>query len=284
MLERINRFYLTLHCILIVLISTIVLLTKYNDHFRNLLFIVSAEGGLFEWGSFFIAFTLSGFALLVYFHSRRHKIFSRRRRKFILVIAIMAYLLAMEEISWGQHIFGFESVSFFEQNNMQNETNLHNLVSAELLNLALHTFIYLMFIIIPLIIYFKPSIATYSASIRGKTTIYLPSLHNVLMFCFASGLQAYFLPKTMVDTIVLWACLLMMFILIICKPKYRSPLLIIHFTMVLLAVVVFVFSYDVFAYNNMQYEIREFIISYAFLYWFYNWTTNLKNKVALQLK
>lgn len=42
--------------------------------------------------------------------------------------ALMFFLAAGEEISWGQRIFGWESSEFFQENNKQYETNLHNLV------------------------------------------------------------------------------------------------------------------------------------------------------------
>jgi hypothetical protein len=38
---------------------------------------------------------------------------------------------AGEEVSWGQRIFGFESNAFFQENNDQAETNLHNLMVGE---------------------------------------------------------------------------------------------------------------------------------------------------------
>jgi hypothetical protein len=45
----------------------------------------------------------------------------------IYIFAINYYLF--EEISWGQHIFGWESTDFFLETNHQNETNLHNISS-----------------------------------------------------------------------------------------------------------------------------------------------------------
>lgn len=36
-----------------------------------------------------------------------------------------------EEISWGQRIFGWETDGYFAENNVQNETNLHNLLVGE---------------------------------------------------------------------------------------------------------------------------------------------------------
>lgn len=42
--------------------------------------------------------------------------------------ALLFFLGAGEEISWGQRIFGWESSEFFQENNKQMETNFHNLV------------------------------------------------------------------------------------------------------------------------------------------------------------
>ena len=284
MLQRINRFYTILHFILMLFVCLIVLLTRYVPSQSGLLHSLSTEGGFFEWGSFLISFTTSGLALLVYFQSRGKKIFRKARRRFILLIAIGTYVIAMEEISWGQRILGFKSDDFFSIYNMQKETNLHNLVSGEYLNLVIYSLIYIFFIYLPLAVYFYPKIGSNSPSISGKISIYLPSIHNMLMFCFASGLQAYFLPRTLADTTFLWLAMLLVIFLLLSKKKYRNRFLIFHLVLVLFACIIFATCYEVFDYYNMQYEIREFVIAYAFLYWFFNWTTNLKNKIALQLK
>jgi len=50
--------------------------------------------------------------------------------KFMVVTGLggLAFLfVAGEEVSWGQRMFGIESSEFFEKNNAQAETNLHNL-------------------------------------------------------------------------------------------------------------------------------------------------------------
>lgn len=55
----------------------------------------------------------------------------KTRSRFWIVLNVLIILGAFfgfgEEISWGQRIFGIESGDFFAQNNLQNETNLHNL-------------------------------------------------------------------------------------------------------------------------------------------------------------
>jgi hypothetical protein len=45
--------------------------------------------------------------------------------------ALLFFLAAGEEISWGQRIFGWQAGDFFAANNYQGETNLHNLMVGE---------------------------------------------------------------------------------------------------------------------------------------------------------
>ncbi|MGV8092118.1 MAG: hypothetical protein AB2L24_09675 [Mangrovibacterium sp.] len=45
-----------------------------------------------------------------------------------LMLAILFFFAAGEEISWGQRIFGIESSEFFLEHNKQAETNLHNMI------------------------------------------------------------------------------------------------------------------------------------------------------------
>ncbi|RME37150.1 MAG: tetratricopeptide repeat protein [Planctomycetota bacterium] len=52
-----------------------------------------------------------------------------RCRWFFALIALSCFYVAMEEISWGQRIFGFSSPFFFKANNLQGETNLHNFLT-----------------------------------------------------------------------------------------------------------------------------------------------------------
>ena len=50
------------------------------------------------------------------------------KRAVLLFYAVAVFFGAGEEISWGQRMFGVESSEFFQENNFQGETNLHNLV------------------------------------------------------------------------------------------------------------------------------------------------------------
>ena len=51
-------------------------------------------------------------------------------QKIVYGLLGMAFVIfAMEEISWGQRLFGWETPAVWQQANIQNETNLHNLLT-----------------------------------------------------------------------------------------------------------------------------------------------------------
>jgi len=49
------------------------------------------------------------------------------RKPVFVLLALGTFLVAMEEISWGQRILGIASPAFFAESNLQGEINLHNL-------------------------------------------------------------------------------------------------------------------------------------------------------------
>ncbi|TCK17155.1 tetratricopeptide repeat protein [Thiogranum longum] len=53
---------------------------------------------------------------------------NRRQRPFFILLSIALFYVVMEEISWGQRLFGFETPDFFRRYNLQDETNIHNLL------------------------------------------------------------------------------------------------------------------------------------------------------------
>jgi len=52
-----------------------------------------------------------------------------RYRWFFMVLAIACSYVVLEEVSWGQRIFGFSTPEFLKARNLQGEANLHNLVT-----------------------------------------------------------------------------------------------------------------------------------------------------------
>ncbi len=80
---------------------------------------------------------------------------TRSRRIMHCVIAFVFFVMMGEEISWGQRIFGLETLSFIKEANIQNENNLHNLYGY----FADHLFIFGLFaygVLLPFIAHKKP--------------------------------------------------------------------------------------------------------------------------------
>lgn len=84
-----------------------------------------SELGPLEMGTFF-ALALGG-VLGVIAAWRGRGIAPRWHWPFFLAFGVGLFLVGMEEIAWGQALFGFDSPEFFAQNNVQGETTLHNL-------------------------------------------------------------------------------------------------------------------------------------------------------------
>jgi hypothetical protein len=80
---------------------------------------------------------------------------TRSRRIMHCVIAFVFFVMMGEEISWGQRIFGFETLAFIKDVNIQNENNLHNLYGY----FADHLFTFAIFaygVFLPFIAHRKP--------------------------------------------------------------------------------------------------------------------------------
>jgi hypothetical protein len=84
-----------------------------------------AEDSVFEDATALVLLGISILFLVRFIKERK------TRNKYWVVFNILIVLGAFfgfgEEISWGQRIFSVETGEFFAQNNLQNETNLHNL-------------------------------------------------------------------------------------------------------------------------------------------------------------
>ncbi|HCU91152.1 MAG TPA: hypothetical protein DGR97_14470 [Gammaproteobacteria bacterium] len=72
-----------------------------------------------------IAGVIVGFLLL-----RRPSLLPTRRiRTWVLMVSLGCVYFAGEELSWGQHLFGWSTPAYLEEVNDQEETNLHNISS-----------------------------------------------------------------------------------------------------------------------------------------------------------
>ena len=106
----------------IVLILSVYFGFTDGEYFDN---DFAREDGAVEYATFFFLLCIS----ILQFY----RLFTVSKNKAILwklgifFFAVLFLFGAGEEISWGQRIFGIESGDFFKDNNLQNETNLHNL-------------------------------------------------------------------------------------------------------------------------------------------------------------
>ena len=75
-----------------------------------------------EWAQFY-------FFLLALIISVRLAFSSPAYRLFFALLGLACLYVVLEEISWGQRIFGWKSPDYFKSQNLQGETNLHNIVT-----------------------------------------------------------------------------------------------------------------------------------------------------------
>jgi len=117
---------------------------------------IYAENGPIELGTS-ACFALAGGAALALARKTRGRMPIVFRGMFVL-FALASWFVALEEISYGQQLFGWNSPAWFEQNNHHGQTNLHNLMgnrpSHLLKNFANHATL-VGFIIVPVIAMFR---------------------------------------------------------------------------------------------------------------------------------
>jgi hypothetical protein len=91
----------------------------YNTADGDTIIFFGHEDGLFEWLTSLLYFT--SFVLLF-------RTFLVNRNIFLLLLALVMFFGAGEEISWGQRVFGFATPEKIDSVNAQHEFNVHNLV------------------------------------------------------------------------------------------------------------------------------------------------------------
>ena len=77
--------------------------------------------------AFLLASILLGLAFAIRGNGNAFGKFLTRRNIFVLLLALVFFIGAGEEQSWGQHMFGFEPPEAVAERNIQGEFNLHNL-------------------------------------------------------------------------------------------------------------------------------------------------------------
>jgi hypothetical protein len=107
-----------------------ILVAAAPDHY----YLSVQEDEYVEWASFWAFLAASGLFLLSAVRQRRLR---RNLPWFLTGLALFCFVVAMEEISWGQRVIGYRPPVYFLEHNFQQELNLHNVVDTSLRKLGL---------------------------------------------------------------------------------------------------------------------------------------------------
>ena len=251
----------TIHSIILSLLYFIsigsVWITATLSGHQNFLYFMTQENGFFE--SLTVLFL---FAITVY------GIYALRRYRFdrwfwwaVALFSLLTFLAGMEEISWGQQLFHFQSGDFFLKENLQHETNLHNLVNANIFSSVIYSSVYTLLVFIPLLVKLFPLVK--------QRFIFLEYFdinpHTILVVLFASVFQLYFYDDFGVwaDMVTHLGALVLFGLFLILKKS--TIMLKLHYGFILLATAISMASHGIYRFENMQYEIREMFVVLASL-------------------
>lgn len=132
----------------------VILICSYlNSYDSELYYRALQEDELLEWASFWAFFTA---AAAFVFHAIRQRRIGIKVPWFSAALALFCFVVAMEEISWGQRILGYRPPVYFLENNFQQEFNIHNVFATQLRKDALKIIIAGYGIILPLISLIPP--------------------------------------------------------------------------------------------------------------------------------
>lgn len=114
---------------------------------RDLYYLSVQEDEYVEWASFWAFLAAAGVALVGAFRQRS----DTRFPWFFIGLSLFCFVVAMEEISWGQRIIGYRPPAYFLEHNYQQELNLHNVVETQYRKLALQAIILGYGVVLPLL-------------------------------------------------------------------------------------------------------------------------------------
>lgn len=102
-----------------------------------------------------------------------------------LLITTITFIMCMEEISWGQRIFNTSSPDFFQNKNMQQETNIHNL-NTFLFQAIFYAGAFVLLTLLPF--YYKNAKKVLEKINLQKLIVFLPATWLFTPFVVVSGL------------------------------------------------------------------------------------------------
>ncbi|UCG68869.1 MAG: hypothetical protein JSV09_13920 [Thermoplasmata archaeon] len=141
----------------------------------------------------------------------------KRRRVFYILFMVFFIFLFLEEISYGQRLFGISTPDTLKELNLQDETNIHNIGTESMKYWIYFLYAFLLAtlgIIIPLL----------KMGSRRFDTIFkkigFPIVHHDLIICFGISLIYYYEPGINFLSVLRIICLLGL-IIIVLSGKFR---------------------------------------------------------------
>ncbi|MCP3956768.1 MAG: hypothetical protein GY719_02830 [bacterium] len=127
-------YELTLDSVVLVVANALILgVVLYawivRDFSRDFYYLSAQEDEYMEWGTFWAFMLACGLGVYAAWRQRRA---TGQLPWFLLGVSLFCFVVAMEEISWGQRMFGYRPPVYFLENNFQQELNVHNVISTKL--------------------------------------------------------------------------------------------------------------------------------------------------------
>ena len=200
------KFIFFLHIVTsFLIISVNFLFTDYKDLYLYLI----KEDGIIEYSTAF--FLLFSSIYLIYVVNK-----NKGQYNFGLLLFSIAFFFGFgEEISWGQRIFDIKSPFFFTENNLQNETNIHNLMIAGI-EFNKWIFTYLSVFIFSIYFGFLPFLYKKIIFLRelfNKFSIIIPRYEQSLIFLISTTV---IYTTNYVRVSEIWECLFALTIFLTC--------------------------------------------------------------------
>ena len=144
------------------------------------------EGGILEYLQALILFTSAWISWLVS-KDLRKRLSMRLPSVVYAIISLTMLFVGLEEIAWGQILFGWKTPENIAAVNAQNQTTLHNL---ELFQSHLDLNLFLVSIVLLVLVLWRPSIRwIYTTSLEGNrianSNFFIPRYFWPLFFCAA---------------------------------------------------------------------------------------------------
>lgn len=126
----ISFFVATNALVLGAVVYAYVLESRYPDFY----YFSVQEDEYLEWSTFW-AFLLAAGAFV--HRAIGYRRITRALPWFLTGVALFCFVVAMEEVSWGQRLLGYRPPAYFLEHNYQQELNIHNVVETDYRKLAL---------------------------------------------------------------------------------------------------------------------------------------------------